>query len=80
MKLFKLTVAGLTDTTYAGTRRDIAAAAKALPKEQRIDALVQEVDVKTDKAGAVAALNGAAIETLTGNTWTLSTRGALVGA
>ena len=79
MKLFKMTVANAPDSTaYAGTRAGAQAAAKAMPKPLWIDVLIQEVDVKTDKAGMVAALNGEAIETPTGASWTLASRGGLV--
>jgi hypothetical protein len=84
MKVFRLTNTeqepGAADPSdYFGTLGEVKAACREIAQPLRKQHVVEELDVQSDKAGMVAALNGTPIITDVIRTFSVTARGALAG-
>jgi hypothetical protein len=62
---------------FVATLGDARETAKAVPAHLRADVIVDQVDVQSDKAGLIAALNGEPVVGVPLRTWGITARGAL---
>ncbi len=79
MKLLRITTTTSASTivSWAGSVPNAKTAVREMEKWRWPDTVVEEVNVQTDKAGVVAALNGDPMVTEASRTWGVTSRGAL---